>query len=271
MSRSPSSAANDAPKVLEKALRVLGLFSELRPEWTATELSRELALPLTTTHRIVRALETHHFLRRMPGGRYRLGIAAIGLGRRAARSFDLHHVLRPSLEWLAGETNETTAVAMFDEGRLEALCVDMIERPHPVRVAIEIGSVTPLHAGAHGRALLAFLGDYMLERVLERPLERHASRTITEPEQLRAELARIRERGWAFARDDAHDGAWSMAAPVLDPDRALVASIGFLSPTSRYEPELERRGAEYVAEAARRASDLVAAPGSAKPRQRQAP
>ena len=248
---------NDGPKVLDKALRVLGLFSNVQPEWTATDISRELELPLTTAHRIVRALESHHLLRRTPAGGYRLGVAAISLGRRAVSTFDLRGVLRPSLEWLARETNETTAVASFDEGRLGSLCIDMIERAHPVRVSVEIGSTMPLHADAHGRALLAFLGDDVLEVLLERPLERHASRTITEPLELRAELERVREQGWAFARDEAHDGVWSMAAPVLDAGGAPVASIGFLSPTTWYEPELERRGAEYVAEAARRASERI--------------
>ena len=249
-----AATVTDAPKVLEKALRILGLFSELRPEWTATDISRELELPLTTAHRIVRTLDAHHFLRRTSDNRYRLGVAAISLGRRASGSFDLSEVLRPSLEWLASETDETTAIATFDERRLGSLYIDMIERAHPVRVSIEIGSVMPLHAGAHGRALLAFLGDDVLELVLKRPLERLASRTITQPGRLRAELKGVRENGWAFARDEAHDGAWSMAAPVLDASGTLVASVGFLSPTVRYQPELERRGAEYVAEAARRAS-----------------
>jgi IclR family transcriptional regulator, acetate operon repressor len=253
-----NATANDAPKVLEKALRVLGLFSELRPEWSATAISRELDLPLTTAHRIVRTLESHLFLRRTAAGRYRLGVAAIGLGRRAADSFDLLAVLRPSLEWLAAVTDETTAIATFDQRRLASLCVDMIERAHPVRVSIEIGSVTPLHAGAHGRALLAFMDD-ALELVLERPLARLASRTITEPRRLRAELKAVRRNGWAFAKDESHDGAWSMASPILDANGTPVASIGFLSPTSRLAPDLERRGAEYVAEAARRGSARLGA------------
>jgi len=50
-----------------------------------------------------------------------------------------------------------------------------------------------------------------------------------------------------------------MAAPVLDASGTPAASIGFLSPTTRYEPELEQRGAQYVAEAARRASARLAA------------
>jgi DNA-binding IclR family transcriptional regulator len=241
-------------KVLDKALRVLGLFTERRPEWTVTDISRELALPLTTAHRIVRALEAHHLLRRTSDSRYRLGLAAISLGRRAVASFDLRAVLRPSLEWLSAETDETTSITTFDEGPIGSLCIDVIERVHPLRVSVEIGSVTPLHAGAHARALLASLGEDVLALVLSRPLEQLASGTITDPGRLRAELEAVRERGWAFARDEAHEGAWSMAAPVFDASETALASIGFASPTARYAPELEERGAQYVVEAARQAS-----------------
>ena len=249
-----SIVAAGGPKVLDKALRVLGLFTERRPEWTATDISRELAFPLTTAHRIVRALEAHHLLRRTSDSRYRLGLAAISLGRRAVASFDLRAVLRPSLEWLASATDETASITTFDEVPIGSLCIDVIERVHPLRVSVEIGSVTPLHAGAHARALLAWLGEDVLALVLARPLDRLASGTITEPERLRFELEGIQERGWAFARDEAHEGAWSMAAAVFDASGTPMASIGFASPTARYAPELEERGAQYVVEAARQAS-----------------
>jgi len=254
----PVSSAR-APKVLDKALRVLGLFTERRPDWTTTDISRELALPLTTAHRIVRALESHHLLRRTSEGQYRLGLAAISLGRRAVASLDLRVVLRPSLEWLSGATDETTSITTFVEEQMGSLCIDVIERVHPLRISIEIGSVTPLHAGAHARALLASLGDDVLALVLARPLKRLASGTITEPERLRVELEGVRECGWAFARDEDHNGAWSMAAPVVDASHTPIASVGFASPTARYAPELEERGAQYVVEAARRASARLSA------------
>ena len=255
----PPGAITDAggPKVLDKALRVLGLFTERRPEWTATDISRELTLPLTTAHRLVRALEAHRLLRRTSDSRYRLGLAAISLGRRAVASFDLRAVIRPSLEWLAGATDETASITTFDEAPIGSLCIDVIERVHPLRISVEIGSVTPLHAGAHARALLASLGEEVLALVLSRPLERLASGTITDPDRLRAELEIVRERGWAFARDEAHEGAWSMAAPVFDASGTALAGIGFASPTARYAPELEERGAQYVVEAARQASATV--------------
>lgn len=243
--------ATGVPKVLEKALRVLDLFSERSPAWTVTGIARELRVPLTTTHRIVRGLEAAHYLRRLPGGEYRLGLEAISLGRRAAGSFDLRGSLRSSLEWLSLETNETTAIATFDEGRCAALYVDTIERTHPVRISVEIGVLAPLATSAHGRALLAFLGDDVVARATREFSEQGNGRSSRDPDELRRNLALTRERGFALVVDEAHPGVWEMAAPILDAHRTPLASIGFLSPAFRLDAELERRGGEYVVQAAR--------------------
>lgn len=247
-------APSDAPKVLDKALRVLALFTEERPAWTTTEIAHELTLPLTTAHRIVRGLEGHQFVRRSSGGGYRLGLAAISLGRRATTTFDLRAAFRPSLEWLSAQTDETTSIATLDNGGLGALCIAVIDRTHPVRVSAEIGAVTPLFAGAFGRVLLAHLDEEVLESVLASGLRPLASNTASSAEILRERLAQVREHGFAFARDETNDGVWEMAAAIFDGSGAPLASIGFHSPTLRLTPELERRGGEYVTEAARRAS-----------------
>lgn len=250
----PIEVASDTPKVLDKALRVLRLFTERSPSWRTTDIARELDLPLTTTHRIVRGLESHQLVRRTSSGDYRLGLAAISLGRRAVATFDLRQAFRPGLEWLSAQTDETTSIATIDDDRLSALFVDLIDRSHPVRASVEVGTVTPLYAGAHGRAMLAHLDEAELERVLAHGLEALAVGTISSADALRESLVQVREQGFAFACDETHAGVWEMAAPILDVHGIPLASIGFHSPTLRLDPELERRGGTYVLEAARRAS-----------------
>lgn len=250
----PTEAASDTPKVLDKALRVLRLFTERNPSWRTTDIARKLDLPLTTTHRIVRGLESHQLVRRTSSGHYRLGLAAISLGRRAAATFDLRQALRPGLEWLSDQTDETTSIAITDDNRLGAFFVDLIDRSHPIRASVEVGAVTPLYAGAHGRALLAHLGEEGLAPVLAEGLRPLAKGTLSTADALRDSLAQVREHGFAFARDETNEGVWEMAAPILDATGSPLASIGFHSPTLRLTPELERRGGEYVVEAARRAA-----------------
>lgn len=247
----------ESPKVLERALRVLDLFTERRPEWTAAEIGSAVGLPVSTTYRIVRALESRGLLRQAASGRFRLGVAAITLGHRAASAFDLSAALRPELETLAVEVSETATLSVFDRYRLAALCIDRIEASQPLRLSLEVGALVPLHAGAASKALLAFLGEEVLETVLAGPLARLAPGTITDPGALREEIERIRERGWSYSREETNEGAWGVAAPVLSGDGAALAVLGVAAPIVRYSPEAADRAAAVVLAAAQRAPQAI--------------
>jgi DNA-binding IclR family transcriptional regulator len=227
-----NTSPRSGPKVLEKTLRVLDLFTIERPTWSGSEIARELNLPTATAHRIVRALEDRSYLSKSTSG-YRLGFAAVDLGRRAMASVDLRARLGTPLRNLARATEETALLTVYDERRNGSLCIDRIETTHSLRLSIEVGRVTPIHAGASAKALLAFLEQRIVDDVLARPLERLAPGTITDSNRLRRELEHIRSAGWASSYEENNVGAWGLAAPILS-DGGVVASIGFAAPTALY-------------------------------------
>jgi DNA-binding IclR family transcriptional regulator len=237
------------PKVLEKTLRVLDLFTFERPSWSVTEIARELEMPTATAHRIVRALEVRSYLAKV-GPRYRLGFAAVDLGRRATASVELRSRLRGELRELAAATGETALLTVYDENRHGSLCVDRIETTHSLRLTIEIGRVTPIHAGASAKALLAFLDQATIDDVLARELETLADGTVTDPTVLRGQLEEIRARGWAESYEENDKGAWGIAAPILVGGQ-VVASIGFAAPATRHSESAVRSFARLVTDAAR--------------------
>ena len=237
------------PKVLEKTLRVLDLFTVEHPSWSVTEVARALEMPTATAHRIVRALEARSYLAKV-GPRYRLGFAAIDLGRRATASVDLRSRLRGVLRDLARTTGETALLTVYDESHHGSLCVDRIETTHSLRLTIEIGRVTPIHAGASAKALLAFLEQPIIDEVISQELEALGPGTITDAAALREQLDEIRERGWASSYEENNVGAWGIAAPIIVGGR-LVASIGFAAPTARHSDAEVRSLAKLVCEAAR--------------------
>jgi DNA-binding IclR family transcriptional regulator len=250
------------PKVLEKALRVLDLFTVESPTWTVTEVSRELDLPTATAHRILRALEGRSYLMRSNAG-YGLGLAAVDLGQRARASIDLRWQLRPVLRDLARATRETALLTVRDERTQGSLCIDRIETTQSLRLSIEIGRVTPIHAGASAKAILAFLDDTLIDEVLAKPLEGLAPGTITDPKKLRSQLAQIRKRGWATSYEENNEGAWGMAAPVLIRGR-VIASLGVAAPTARYSKATEQDMAKVVLGAAREAEAALREPALAE-------
>jgi IclR family acetate operon transcriptional repressor len=264
--RQGKDARQTGPKVLEKTLRVLDLFTLDAPVWSVTEVARELEMPTATAHRIVRALEARSYLAK-DGTRYRLGFAAIDLGRRATASVDLRSRLRGVLRELATATRETALLTVYDESRHGSLCVDRIETTHSLRLTIEIGRVTPIHAGASAKALLAYLDEATIEDVLAGELVGLAPGTLTDPDALRKELAGIRRRGWAQSFEENNAGAWGVAAPILVGER-VVASIGFAAPAARHSERAVRSLAGVVCKAAQASEARLDSAGA--PRENEA-
>lgn len=247
----------ETPKVLDKAILVLEAFTESAPERSEKELCQELSLPTSTVNRIVRGLERHGFLFRTASRRYRLGPSAVRLGRRAAASFDPVAAMRPALERLALATRELVLLAVPALDGKHARYTVVIDSPQRLRVTAEVGSAVPLTAGATARAILAHLSPEAKEAVLASPLEPLAAGTLLDPAVIRRELERTRESGFARSWEETYDGAWSVAAPVLDEDDRPTASIGIAAPIHRHTPAVESAALQAVLRAAATATAAI--------------
>jgi IclR family acetate operon transcriptional repressor len=227
--------------VLQKALRVLEAFDDRSPVWSEARLRRQLSIPSTTLNRILRALERAGYLVRYDDGRYQLGVAAIRLGNRASRALDLATALDSQLRALAHETGEMVMLAVPDLPAGIARYVQTIESSSRLRVSAEVGMEVPLTAGATAKAIFAFLPVDRIERVLSQELRPLASGTITDATVLREQVRQIRERGWAFSWQETYDGAWAVAAPLVDVhDGSAYAAVGVAVPVSRHSIESEQ-------------------------------
>jgi IclR family transcriptional regulator, acetate operon repressor len=251
----------DTPKVLEKALRVLDAFDEHSPEWSETDLRRELGLPSTTLNRILRSLERSGYVLRREDGRYRLGLAAIRLGNRASEALDLAAVLDSQIRSVARETNELTLLAVPDLSAGIARYIAAAESTSRLRVTAEVGTEIPLTAGATARVILAFQPQAVIDSVLGRRIQRIAAGTLTDPGVVREHLERTRRRCWARSWEETYDGAWAVAAPLLGDDgETAFASIGVAAPVSRHTEALEKRIRSVVLEAATKARRTLGYP-----------
>jgi IclR family acetate operon transcriptional repressor len=227
---------------------VLDLFGAERPEWGTSEVARAAGLPVPTAHRILAGLTDRRYLARDERTRrFRLGPAALDLGERARAVIDLRQAALPVLRRLARETDETALLTVPNGERDRSVCLERVESSQPLRLSVEPGRRLPLHAGASQKALLAFFGEAEVERVATGSLERLCRATITDPEALRANLAEIRERGWAISFEETNLGVWGVAVPLLDGQGEAVAALGLAGPSARLSPDevvdhLERLG-----------------------------
>lgn len=238
-------------QVLQRTFSILELFDEDRPEWSTTEVARALHLPIPTVHRILVALKRHGYVsQHEETKRFRLGIAALQLGDRARAVVDLRSVALPSLRRLAQDTGETALLTVLTPARDRTVCLERVETPQPLRLSVQPGRQLPLHAGASQKALLAFMHEDEIERVLAASLEHLCHATITDPGLLREELATIRRRGWASSYEETNLGVWGVAVPALNARGDVVCATGIAGPSARLTPERVRDDVERVHTAA---------------------
>lgn len=235
-------------KVLLKALDILALFDRNRPEWAEHEVAGELELPTSTTHRLLGSLRSRGYVVRTRSGRYRLGPAAMALGRRATDQA-VPPSLRTALERVAAETGETALVGIRDPGGGGLLILDRIESAHRLRVGLDVGHVVPLHAGAASKALLAHLEPREIERVLTGPLPRLGPATITDRGLLLRDLEGVRRVGHARSCEETTEGGWGIASPVLGVDGQARAVMGIIAPVARHSREAEQTAVAVVGRA----------------------
>lgn len=247
---SPSTADRPAFQVLERTFGILEVFTESRPEWSTTQVARELDLPVPTTHRILAALKRLGYVSQDGQTRlFRLGMAALSLGERTRTLADLRPVAIGLLRQLSEATGETALLTVLNPSRDRSVCVERVETSQPLRLSVLPGRQLPLHAGASQKALLAFMPAAEIDALTARPLERFCTATITSRPALQRELTTIRARGWASSYEETNVGVWGIAVPVLSP-ADVVCAVGIAGPSARLTADHVRRDVRLTHEAA---------------------
>lgn len=145
----------ETSQTLDRGLRVLKLLADTDHGLTVTELSNKLGVNRTVVYRLLATLEQHALVRRDLGGRARVGLGVLRLGRQ------VHPLVReaalPALRSLAEEVGATAHLTLVDG--TEALAVAVVEPSWTdYHVAYRTGFRHPLDKGAAGRAILAGRG-----------------------------------------------------------------------------------------------------------------
>jgi DNA-binding IclR family transcriptional regulator len=236
---------------LQRAIQLLAAFDRDQAELGVTDLSRIVGLPKSTVSRLLTTLAHEGFVERVPeSDKYRLGLLLLRLAGRVSHFGDIRAAAHPVLVDLSAYTLETVHLAVI--GGDDVVNIAQISGPHLVRETNWIGRRTPFHCAANGKALLAYQPAATIARVLAGPLARFTERTITDPAQVAAELALVRERGYASALGEVEAGLNGVAAPIRDAAGVVVAAVSVGGPAYRVTPErLEDLGAQVVEAAAR--------------------
>lgn len=249
----PPASGGPELESVELVFRLLELLAGAPHPMGVTEVARELAISKPRAHRHLRALVQRGYARqdlRTEG--YEIGVQLLALGEMARERFDVMGAIRPVMAPLRAATGlAVTASALVGD---EVVVLEMLQGATLIEFGVRPGSKLDLHASAHGLVALAFGPSLLLASALARPLRAWTEHTVTDPDALQAEVARVRRQGWATAADAVQIGVNALAAPVLDHRGGFRGSVALVGATQFIPAEPSAELTAQVTKAAAEAS-----------------
>lgn len=196
-----------------------------------TEVAEELDLAKSTVHGHLKTLATDGFVTKR-GEEYHLGLRFLDYGVQARNRRRIYDAAQPMVEKLATETGERTWCIVEENRRAVYLCGATGD--NPVKTPHRAGRHSELHHLAGGKAILAHLPDERVHGIVaEVGLPPVTDHTITDPDELMAELERVRERGVAYNLEESMEGLHAIGAPVKRLDGGVHGAISISGPANR--------------------------------------
>ena len=224
-------------QAVSHALDLLEQFQGEEDELGVTELSNRLKLHKNNVFRLLATLESRGYVEQNKATEnYRLGLKSLELGQTFIKHMGLLHQAKPILQKIVDLCNETCYVSMLKEGHIVYL--DIVETTYTVRVMSRVGFRLPAYCTAAGKVHLAFLKEEEIERLYGKTkMEAFTANTITGLADLKKELQKIREIGYAVDNEEHDTGVYCVAAPIRDYTRRVVGALSISGPSMRFPEE----------------------------------
>lgn len=193
---------------------------------TLTEAAEVLGVHKSTALRILQTLEAARFVRKTGAGTYVLGSGIIELAELAIGSMDLRQFASTHLRQLQRQTGHTVHLAQLTGD--EIIYIDKVDSPafDAVKLPSRIGRAVSIYASAVGKVILAYLPREERDRLLSHvTFERYTDTTLADRDLLEAELAKVRERGWATDNGEHDAYVMCVGAPVRDSRGQVIAAL----------------------------------------------
>jgi IclR family acetate operon transcriptional repressor len=224
------------------------------PEIGVSDLSRQLQQPKTTVQRGLMTLHEAGWIRptNEPRRRWKITSKLFMLSRSAETEARLRRAALPIMQTLRDETQETTHLMVREERHL--VLIERVDSPLALRTVRDLGSRSPLHTSANGKAFLAHLTAREQEDYLNGKLSQLTENSKTDPDLIRKDLAQIRKLGYATNIGELDLHVHAVAAPVVNQEGRPIAALSISCPSSRLPLEKMPLFGEKVIAAARTVS-----------------
>lgn len=237
-------------RALERALAALDAFSLAEPALSLTDISTRLNLAKSSATRLLAVLEARGYLERSPDtDRYQVGVRAFELGSIYIQTTSIEAEAQPVMRGLARECQQTANLGILSG--FEVVHIAVVPPERPIRFYTTVGQRDSAHCTGLGKALLASLdAARFVELAGDQPLPRRTANTITTIDELRGEVALVREQGFAFDNEESFSGLRCVAAPIRDDMNRTVAAVSISGPAAEFSDEMLPRYSASVRRAA---------------------
>jgi IclR family transcriptional regulator, acetate operon repressor len=238
---------------LDRALAVLEFVSSHPEGVTRQEIKDGLGLSNNLVFRMTKSLEAHGYIeQQQPGRRFVLTQQLLKIAQPKRDERSLVQLAYEPMRWLRDATGESAHVGVRVGN--DCLVLDRVIGSQPYKCYVEAGTIGPLHAGAPGKVMLAWLPEKELEATLaDYPFKPLTPATIISRRAFAAHLKTVRDRGWAMDLGETVEGHHCVAAPVLDANDYPVASLWITA----IAPRLTEADCRRLAPKVIRAADMV--------------
>jgi DNA-binding IclR family transcriptional regulator len=198
---------------------------------TVTDIADRTGLPKSTVYNHLQTLLANQYVTRSGEG-YRLGLRFLEHGGYTRDRMDIFQIAKGEIEDLATETGELVNLLVEEHGRGVYLYRERGEQA--VTLDSYLGKRQGLHSTAFGKAMLAYMPDDRVHRILDRHgMPPRTERTITDRDDLFEELAEIRDRKFAYDDEESLEGLRCVASPILTQDSEVLGAVSVSGPISR--------------------------------------
>lgn len=245
-------------RAILKTFDILEIMTQHPSGIMLSEISKQLGLPKSTTHRILQALVERNMVRTAKAnGAYRLGYGVLSLSRAFMDGFDIVNESRPILEKINKAVGETVHLAALDGTRKWVVYLDKVDALHPQRVFSRIGKLAPIHCTALGKALVSNLPSQEITTLLEGyAFTKVTSFTVDNEAAFFDEIEETRKRGYAVDHKEYELDVHCIATSLTNQSNYPLAAIGISWPNSRFNEHKMRRALEIITAEAKNISTL---------------
>ncbi|HIY74385.1 IclR family transcriptional regulator domain-containing protein [Intestinimonas butyriciproducens] len=229
---------SDIIQSVDRALEVMIYLYHEGKETSITKIAADLGVYKSTVYRTLVTLENRGFVRKNPEtDKYWLGNRLFVLGKGVENRMGLPEIVRPYAKKLYDAYCEVVNVSILERNPDDVYRSVIILKEESDRQVLTVnppvGSSSECYCSSVGKCLLAYSSDIDLGVYDTHPMRPHTEHTIITVSALRAELAKVRERGYAMDHEELEYGLTCIGAPILDQKGEAVAAISLSGPTSR--------------------------------------